>query len=622
MKTKHRITSVLMVLVLVASLCAVMVAPASAAISVVGFVANPATAGALATYDVTFTTGAALTAGTDTITVTLASGTTVPTTMNRSDVMVSVAGGAFNAPASTESAPLVVGNAVTVVIPAACADAVATNVIVVKFSQLAGIKNPTLGKAANAYTGYVATSQETAVASATYSAITRTVSYTPTTGPSGTSVTVTGAGFAPNSSIDITGGCAGSGTTSATGTFTVTALAVAAAAVTATDGAGNATNGNGGALFGLTASLTLSPTSGRVGSTVTVSGSGFTANTANALGHLTFGGTAVPLANQSWTSQTAGAVDGSTATGTVVFTFTVPAGVSAGAKYVVLNNGVDTAVTVTYDVNVRTITVSPTSGQMGATVIVTGEGFEATTAGSSVTCNGVFTDFAGTATANVFGAAGATVDGSGQFSASFTIPTNAAAGQGLLVVTSAINGVATTSTANARFTVNPAALTVNPSSGAAGTQVTMTGTGFVPYTTYTGITIDNTANTVVLVPSVIVAPDGSFSASFTWPSLAAGVHKVQIGAAAVSTYFTQSSAAVAITTGLNSIAGKFTKVWAFDAATQEWKLYDTAAGATSTLSTLSRGQGYWIEATEACIIIYGGNTYALTAGWNLIGWLG
>ena len=80
--------------------------------------------------------------------------------------------------------------------------------------------------------------------------------------------------------------------------------------------------------------------------------------------------------------------------------------------------------------------------------------------------------------------------------------------------------------------------------------------------------------------------------------------------------------AVTVTDGLSTIAGKYSIVWAFDAATQEWKLYDTAPGAVSTLTSLTKGQGYWMQVTEDCTIVYGGNPYSLTKGWNLIGWLG
>ena len=73
---------------------------------------------------------------------------------------------------------------------------------------------------------------------------------------------------------------------------------------------------------------------------------------------------------------------------------------------------------------------------------------------------------------------------------------------------------------------------------------------------------------------------------------------------------------------MSSIAGKYSIVWAFDATTQEWKLYDTAPGAISTLTRLTKGQGYWMQVTEDCTLTYGGNTYSLKAGWNLIGWLG
>ena len=42
----------------------------------------------------------------------------------------------------------------------------------------------------------------------------------------------------------------------------------------------------------------------------------------------------------------------------------------------------------------------------------------------------------------------------------------------------------------------------------------------------------------------------------------------------------------------------------------------------SDLESLVRGQGYYIQVTEDTMIIFGGNTYPLLTGWNLIGWLG
>jgi hypothetical protein len=74
--------------------------------------------------------------------------------------------------------------------------------------------------------------------------------------------------------------------------------------------------------------------------------------------------------------------------------------------------------------------------------------------------------------------------------------------------------------------------------------------------------------------------------------------------------------------GFSTIAEKYTKVWTFNADTQEWEVYDTADGAPSDFTTLKSGQGYWVEVTEDCTLTFGANTWNLKKGWNLIGWLG
>ena len=64
------------------------------------------------------------------------------------------------------------------------------------------------------------------------------------------------------------------------------------------------------------------------------------------------------------------------------------------------------------------------------------------------------------------------------------------------------------------------------------------------------------------------------------------------------------------------------RVWGFNAATQRFQLYDPAAALLSDLTVLSIGQGYWINVTSAQTATLGTGSYSLSAGWNLIGWLG
>jgi len=126
------------------------------------------------------------------------------------------------------------------------------------------------------------------------------------------------------------------------------------------------------------------------------------------------------------------------------------------------------------------------------------------------------------------------------------------------------------------------------------------------------------------IPTVFADGLGNITATFMVPSSAGGAHLITatVGGIAATTLYTNSGTSPTVASGFNSIAGKYSIVWTFDAATQSWKLYDTAAGATSTLTNLTRGQGFWVQVSADCTIVYGGNSYPLKAGWNLIGWLG
>jgi len=76
-----------------------------------------------------------------------------------------------------------------------------------------------------------------------------------------------------------------------------------------------------------------------------------------------------------------------------------------------------------------------------------------------------------------------------------------------------------------------------------------------------------------------------------------------------------------VATGLATILGKLELVYGFHDG--YWTWYNPGwPAAQNTLDTLYMGTGYWIKVSEACILIYGANTYELDVGWNLIGWLG
>jgi RHS repeat-associated protein len=76
----------------------------------------------------------------------------------------------------------------------------------------------------------------------------------------------------------------------------------------------------------------------------------------------------------------------------------------------------------------------------------------------------------------------------------------------------------------------------------------------------------------------------------------------------------------------SSIAGKFTRVFAYDACTpgDPWKLYDPANAAASDLTVVDQKIGFWIEMTAPAPVPNPGSladetTIHLCPGWNLIG---
>jgi hypothetical protein len=184
----------------------------------------------------------------------------------------------------------------------------------------------------------------------------------------------------------------------------------------------------------------FAPTSGPVGTSVTVNGSGFTGATS-----VTFNGTVAAFTAGTDTQLTA----------------TVPSGATSGPISVTTSAGTGTSsgsFTVTTVASAPTISgFTPTSGPVGTSVTVNGSGF---TGATSVTFNGASASF--------------TVGSNTQLTA--TVPSGATTG--LISVT---NPAGTGTSANG-FTVTtapagPAITSISPTSGMVGTSVTITGTG-------------------------------------------------------------------------------------------------------------------------------------------------
>jgi hypothetical protein len=335
-------------------------------------------------------------------------------------------------------------------------------------------------------------------------ALAQTVDVYPASGPVGTTITVTGTGFTPttggwvwfdsdNDSVRDTGEPQRSVTTTAAGaipagiTLTVPTVTRGTYQVQADIPTGAPIETS--STFDVTPQITLSPSSGYVGDTVTVSGSGFNAGSVT----IYFDTTNVrnATANASGTFSSA--------------TFTVPESYR-GDHTVKGTDASGSSPTVDFTVSQK-ITVTPASGGVGDTVSINGSGFAAS---STIT---FYFD-----TASVSGTTPTNNKGSFTFN-TFTIPSSSRGSHTIKARDDSGNY------ATAAFTVAHK-ITIAPTSGVSGTKVTVKGTGF---SASQPITIRYRDVAVTTTPaSISTDANGSFTASFTVPAGLAGTYPVEV----------------------------------------------------------------------------------------------
>jgi hypothetical protein len=361
----------------------------------------------------------------------------------------------------------------------------------------------------------------------TYIALPVVSGISPKAGPltAGTRVTITGTAFTGATEVDF-------GSTPATGVTVVSATSITATAPAGTAGTVDVTVTTAGSTSVTSASdqytyeavpavTSISPTAGPLtaGTTVTIAGTGLSGPTA-----VRFGSTAGTILTNSSTSITATAPAGTA--GIVDVTVTTPGGTSAtgsGDKYMYTALPVVTS-------------ISPVAGPL--------------TAGTRVTITG--TGLAGP-TAVKFGSTAGTILTNSSTSITVTAPAGAA---GTVDVTITTLGGTSATSASDKFTyvALPVVSRISPAAGplAAGTTVTITGTGF------TGAVAVNFGSTAATHVSVVSAT----SVTATAPAGAAGTVDVTVTTAG-STSVTSASdqytyEAVPAVTSISPAAGPLT----------------------------------------------------------------
>ena len=433
---------------------------------------------------------------------------------------------------------------------------------------------------------------KTATATDTFK-VTPTLTITPTSGLPGSTVSLSGSGW-PDGSIDVKfAGQTWYTINSTAGAITNGAnkqIPVAASAGVKTV-AGTSGAFTGSTNFTVVArALTLTPNSGPLGTQVLITGSNMTGGGTIAVGALT-------VAGDAWNT----AVINIDSTGAISPTTIRVQGahVVEGANTVLATDSGTLIALGSFSMTAPTITVTPTSGPKATAVTFTGSGW---VPGATVTIT-----FAGTNLTTV-------PDGSGNIAAAMNVPTAAVVGKNTI---NASDGY--TNAAAVKFTVPAAAITVTPAEGAAGTSVTVAGTGFAPYTAI-GIKIGG----YQFLQQPLSDAFGAFSTTITVPGLAPGSTSVQvsdgnfISGNLVTAFFVIKTAPPTVASATAGISSQLVRIWGYSGGT--WSMYDPADAAGSNLASLTSGAGYWINANAACTLIYGGYSYALSTGWNLIGW--
>lgn len=453
----------------------------------------------------------------------------------------------------------------------------------------------------------------------------RTVTLSPTNGPPGTVVTVTGAGFpasvpvaAANTIGIATGGAAvasGVATDSGggfTANFTIPAAAVAGArtvTVTYVSPVGDLAANTGFATFTVTTptvTVALTPNRGPKGTTVAVTGGGFTAAAANtiAVGGMTIAGVA-------WNAAVIaiGAGDGNLAGTTQV----VPAGTAYGTATILATetNAASRTGIAAFTVAQPTLSVSPTTSSIGGTVTAVGAGW--------VPGSVVFV------TRQAVVATAVTADAVGGFTTNVPVPAALWTGAQLTLLIGSNDGATGNASAASTVTVPAAVIVLSAATGAVGSSVTVTGSNFLPITGLTALTLGG----IPVLPATPVISDaqGSWSTAFTLPGLL-GVQNVAAthGGFGVTAPITVTEAAPAVPgqvvatvalAGLINTAAPATSrlsiAWYQDLATGTFRFLAPGV-VTSTLVNIPARSALFLNLTASTTLRIDGVTVVVPAG--------
>jgi len=324
----------------------------------------------------------------------------------------------------------------------------------------------------------------------------------PLSGYVGDHITISGTGFAANSPITFFwDNVIVSGTTTTTttaGSFTTTTFTIPPTSRGShTIKAQDASNNSATATFTVLPKITVTPISGGVSDAVSISGTGFTANSP-----ITFFWDNVIVSGATTTATTAGSF--------TTTTFTIPP-TSRGSHTIKAQDASGNNATTPFTI-AEIITITPTSGTSDTIVTINGTGFSASRP-ITITYDAVPVT---TNPAVIY------TDVNGSFTTSFNVPTGGAARTYSVAATDGIYSASASFVAMTDATISQTTTEASP--GYAGMELTITGTGFKPNAT---VTITYTSEPVVLktVPTDV---SGAFSSTVTIPASVSGSHTITV----------------------------------------------------------------------------------------------
>ena len=273
----------------------------------------------------------------------------------------------------------------------------------------------------------------------------------------------------------------------------------------------------------------------------------------------------------------------------------------------------------------RELTVAPIWSRPGTIVTVSGSGFPGRNdSGSGVSLHIYYESSAG------FTVVSAEPDAGGNFAREIQVPrrTPAPSSNDIRVVFDGDDGGTVVTLAT--HDVPGPTVQLSAAAGPPGTAITLTGTGFRPFTNVNSATI----GTIEVTPggSVITDANGDFTFDFLVPGIGVGRHVVQVAVAGLtaSAPFDIAPSGVApgtptpVAEALENLGGSLVVSFHFDNDAKSWSFYDPELADYSDLEQVIAGETYLIQVRETVEVILNGKTRQLTCYqgncWNQIVW--